>query len=168
MSLSPLALLNQPAPDFTLNAVQPGGAWQPITLSSYAAAGRWTVLVFYPLDFSPSCTAQVPDYSRCAAEFDAAGADVLCISRDSVYTHRAWSRELGLHVPLLADMTLSVAAQYGVARPELGYARRATFVIDPDRRVRWIHAEEDSSEVTLSAADVLQQLPGHSGRPRPA
>ena len=159
MIASPQALLNQTAPDFTLNAVQPGGLWQPVTLSSYAAAGRWAVLVFYPLDFSPGCTAQVPDYSRHAADFDAAGADVLCISRDSVYTHRAWSRELGLQVPLLADMNLAVAAQYGAALPDQGCARRAIFVMGPDGRVRWLHLEEDPTEVTLSAREVLAQLP---------
>ncbi|WP_229839053.1 redoxin domain-containing protein [Deinococcus piscis] len=160
MIVSPQALLNQTAPDFTLNAVQPGGTWQPVTLSSYAAAGRWTVLVFYPLDFSPGCTAHVPDYSRHAAEFDAAGADVLCISRDSVYTHRAWTRELRLQVPLLADMNLAVAAQYGVALPEKGYAGRAAFVVAPDGRVRWLHVEEDPTGLTLSAREVLAQLPG--------
>ncbi|WP_261663110.1 redoxin domain-containing protein [Deinococcus sp. Marseille-Q6407] len=164
MSVSAQALLNQPAPDFTLNAVQPGGAWQPVTLSSYAAAGRAAVLVFYPLDFSPACTAQVPDYSRRAAEFDAAGADVLCISRDSVYTHRAWSRELRLQVPLLADLTLAVAAQYGVAAPEQGCARRAVFVVGRDGRVHWLHLEEDPAAVTLSAAEVLQHVPGPAGR----
>lgn len=155
----PQALLNQPAPDFTLDAVQPGGAWQPVTLSSYAAAGRWAVLVFYPLDFSPLCAAQVPDYSRHAADFSAAGAEVLCISRDSVYTHRAWSRELRLQVPLLADMTLETAARYGVAMPAEGHARRATFVVAPDGRVRWLHVQEDATGLTLSAREVLAQLP---------
>ncbi|WP_380099987.1 redoxin domain-containing protein [Deinococcus radiophilus] len=148
------------APDFTLNAVFPTGNWQPVTLSSYAAAGRATVLVFYPLDFSPTCSNHVPAFSRLAADFDDLGADVLCVSRDSVYTHRAWSRELGLQVPLLSDMTLSAAQLYGADCPERGQTYRATFVIGADGKIRFAHREEDSTELTLSAEQLLTALPG--------
>lgn len=146
-------LVGQPAPDFTL----PSSTGQDITLSSYRGQ-QHVVLVFYPLDFSPVCSMQLPEYSGSQDEFTEAGAAVLGINRDSVYAHRAWAAEYGIEVPLLADMRLDVARQYGVAIDERGISSRAVFLIDREGVVRYQHTEEQTGQYTVRPETVLAKL----------
>ena len=148
-----MTLVGQPAPDFTL----PASTGQDITLSSYRGQSH-VVLVFYPLDFSPVCSMQLPEYSGSQDDFTDAGAVVLGINRDSVYAHRAWAAEYGIEVPLLADMQLEVARQYGVAIDERGISGRAVFVIDREGVVRYQHIEEQTGQYTVRPGAVLEQL----------
>ena len=148
-----MTLVGQPAPDFTL----PASTGQDITLSSYRGQSH-VVLVFYPLDFSPVCSMQLPEYSGSQDDFTEAGAVVLGINRDSVYAHRAWAAEYGIEVPLLADMQLEVARQYGVAIDERGISGRAVFVIDREGVVRYQHIEEQTGQYTVRPGAVLEQL----------
>ena len=150
-----MTLVGQPAPDFTL----PASTGQDITLSSYRGQSH-VVLVFYPLDFSPVCSMQLPEYSGSQDDFTEAGAVVLGINRDSVYAHRAWAAEYGIEVPLLADMQLEVARQYGVAIDERGISGRAVFVIDREGVVRYQHVEEQPGQYTVRPGAVLEQLRG--------
>lgn len=146
-------LVGQPAPDFTL----PSSTGQDITLSSYRGQ-QHVVLVFYPLDFSPVCSMQLPEYSGSQDEFTEAGAAVLGINRDSVYAHRAWAAEYGIEVPLLADMRLEVARLYGVAIDERGISSRAVFLIDKEGVVRYQHTEEQTGQYTVRPGTVLAKL----------
>ncbi|MHA0033425.1 peroxiredoxin [Deinococcus sp. PESE-13] len=150
-----MTLVGQPAPDFTL----PASTGQDITLSSYRGQSH-VVLVFYPLDFSPVCSMQLPEYSGSQDDFTEAGAVVLGINRDSVYAHRAWAAEYGIEVPLLADMQLAVARLYGVAIDERGISGRAVFVIDREGVVRYEHVEEQTGQYTVRPEKVLEQLRG--------
>ncbi len=80
----------------------------------------------------------MPAIQQRLAEFDAAGAQVLGLSVDSVPCHEAWAKSLGgLTYPLLSDMHRTVAQAYGVFNPERNIARRATFVIDKPGAVRF-------------------------------
>ena len=153
MNLALMNLVGQPAPDFTL----PSSTGQDITLSSYRGQ-QHVVLVFYPLDFSPVCSMQLPEYSGLQDEFTEAGAAVLGINRDSVYAHRAWAAEYGIEVPLLADMRLDVARQYGVALDERGISGRAVFLIDRGGVVRFQHTEEQAGQYTVRPEAVLARL----------
>ncbi|WP_424950670.1 peroxiredoxin [Deinococcus sp.] len=146
-------LLGQPAPDFTL----PASSGDPVTLSSYRGH-RHVVLVFYPLDFSPVCSMQLPEYSGRQDDFGDAGAVVLGVNRDSVYAHRAWAAEYGIEVPLLADMNLKVARDYGVAIDERGVTQRAVFVIDKAGVVRFEDIEAKTGDYTLRPEQVLAQV----------
>lgn len=79
----------------------------------------------------------MPAIQQRLADFDAAGAQVLGLSVDSVPCHEAWAKSLGgLTYPLLSDMHRSVAQAYGVFNPERNIARRATFLIDQGGVVR--------------------------------
>ncbi|WP_188963515.1 peroxiredoxin [Deinococcus aquiradiocola] len=147
------ALTGQPAPDFTL----PSSGGDPVTLSSYRGHKN-VVLVFYPLDFSPVCSMQLPEYSGRQDDFGDAGAVVLGVNRDSVYAHRAWAAEYGIEVPLLADMNLKVAHEYGVAIDERGTSQRAVFVIDREGVVRFEYVEEKTGDYTLRPEQVLAKV----------
>ncbi|MBB5235727.1 peroxiredoxin [Deinococcus budaensis] len=147
------SLLGQPAPDFTL----PSTLGQAVTLGSYRGQ-QHVVLVFYPLDFSPVCSMQLPEYSGRQDDFAEAGAVVLGINRDSVYAHQAWAAEYGIEVPLLADLTLEVARQYGVAIDERGISGRAVFLIDRGGVVRYEHVEAQTGDYTVRPEVVLAKL----------
>ena len=150
-----MSLLGQPAPDFTL----PSSAGDPVTLSSYRG-DRAVVLVFYPLDFSPVCSMQLPEYSGRQDDFGDAGAVVLGVNRDSVWAHKAWAAEYGIEVPLLADMNLKVAREYGVAIDERGISQRAVFVIDRAGVVRFEYVEAKTGDYTLRPEQVLATVKG--------
>lgn len=147
-----MTLLGQPAPDFTLPSTS-----GDVTLSSYKGQKN-VVLVFYPLDFSPVCSMQLPEYSGRQDDFADADTVVLGINRDSVYAHKAWAGEYGIEVPLLADMNLEVARKYGVAMDERGISGRAVFLIDKEGKVRFEHVEEQAGQYTVRPEQVLEKI----------
>ena len=146
-------LIGKIAPDFSLKSHQ----GDVITLSSYQGQ-KSVVLVFYPLDFSPVCSMQLPEFSGSSDDFAALETVVLGINRDSLHTHRAWAVEYGIEVPLLSDMTLSVARAYGVALEEAGISKRATFLIDKKGVVREAHLEGSTGEYTFHPAEALERV----------
>lgn len=132
----PRLRVGDPAPDLTLPGVQDGheGTW---TLSELR--GRPVVLVFYPGDGTPVCTAQLVTYTDEIAAFADLGAQVLAISPQSVESHRAFAADNGgFAFPLLADEDKAVGHRYGIVGP-LGFYRRSVFVIAPDGTIGWIH-----------------------------
>ena len=122
------------APDFEL----PDQHGTPVKLSSFRGAKN-VVLVFYPLAFSPVCSGELCGMRD---EFPEAGRDdveLLTVSVDSFFSHRAWSDQENFQFPLLADFWPhgAVARAYGVFDEDRGVARRGTFVIDKEAIVRW-------------------------------
>ena len=106
----------QEAPDFTLKDENS----QDVTLS--ALRGKPVVLVFYPLDFSPICTAEMCAYRDDFSLFEGKDAQVFGISRDSTWTHKAFKEKEGLTHRLLADMKGKVAQLYGCWNEAAGVA----------------------------------------------
>lgn len=147
-----LPTIGEKAPDFRLKSSQDS------TLGLSDFKGQNVILVFYPLDFSPICSIQLPEYSSRKADFEAHNAVVIGINRDSVYTHKAWAREFGIDVVLLSDMTNAVARAYGVDLPERGVSKRAVFIIDKEGILRHQHIEASPGEFTFYADDILGVL----------
>ena len=128
------------APNFTLPAVV-GTSITKVSLSDYA--GRWVVLISYPLDFTFVCPTELVSFSDRLADFSALGADVLAISADSAFSHLAWQQMPrakgglgGVGMPLLADLGGNTLHEYGclIENPEDTDAWvpfRATYLIDP-------------------------------------
>ncbi|GAC1332389.1 MAG: peroxiredoxin [Candidatus Dormibacteria bacterium] len=125
--------VGQEAPDFTL-VDDAGEKW---TLSEHR--DRNVVLVFYPLSFSGICTKELHDLTGEAEKFAGAGAEVVGISVDSKYVQKAFKKDEGLKVTLLADFQPrgAVASKYGVYLEEAGISNRGTFVIDRTGRVAY-------------------------------
>ncbi len=87
--MSVKAKVGQPAPDFVLPSTKNVEKLdQPVKLSDYK--GKWVVLLFYPLDFTFVCPTELTAFSDRYDEFEGIGAEVIGISTDSVYSHRAW------------------------------------------------------------------------------
>ncbi len=137
-NVCPTAMIGQPAPDFLMKTTA-----DLDTLSSTASlsdyAGKWLVLFFYPLDFTFVCPTEITALSDAYDEFKKLGAEVLGVSTDSVYSHRAWintPREqngiAGVRFPLASDITKEVSRRYGVLIEQDGIALRGLFIIDPN------------------------------------
>jgi peroxiredoxin len=142
-----------PAPDFRL----PDQEGNPVSLADLR--GKPVLLVFYPADFSPVCTDQLTVYDRSIGEFEARGVQLLGISVDSAYCHKAFQDHLGVTIPLLADFHPKgeVAKAYGVWSERYGQASRALVLIAPDGTVAWSHL---SPALDYPGADLIFQKLG--------
>jgi peroxiredoxin len=111
--------------------------------------GQTTVLVFYPLDFSPVCTDQLNVYQEVLGDLEAQGARLYGVSVDSAYAHKAFQEKLGISIPLLADFHPKgeVSRRYGAFIEERGHDKRALVMIGPDLRVRWAHRSPTPLEI---------------------
>ena len=126
-----MAQVLQKAPDFQVQAYVDGQI-KNVSLSDYR--GRWVVLVFYPLDFTFVCPTELRAFAEQHEAFKKLGAEVLGISVDSPYSHKAWvERDLpSVKYPILSDLKKTVARDYGVLDEAKGIALRGTFIIDPE------------------------------------
>ena len=133
----------QRAPDFTL----PDQDGQPVSLSDFL--GGTLVLAFYPADFSPVCTDQLSIYQDSLAEFESRGVQLLGISVDGAFCHKAFQSHLSLTIPLLADFHPKgeVAKAYGVYEEPWGNSARALVMIGPDLTVEWSHRSPSALEI---------------------
>ncbi|MFI5297894.1 MAG: redoxin domain-containing protein [Polyangiales bacterium] len=145
MSLTPIQV-GAEAPDFELPSSELGDNGKPgkkIRLSDYRGK-KAIVLAFYPLDFSPVCTAENQCFQSTIARIDEAGGQVLGLSVDSAWTHAAFKRELGLSYPLLADFHPKgeVARKYGLYLEESGITARATVIVDLRGLVAFVKVQQ--------------------------
>jgi thioredoxin-dependent peroxiredoxin len=150
----------QPAPDFKLQ--DQNGHWH--SLSQYR--GQWVVLYFYPKDETPGCTTEACTFRDDLLKFQARGIQVLGVSLDDTQSHAEFAAKYHLPFPLLADTTRQVAASYGVLTSFLGifhYARRETFLIDPQGRVakhyRDVDPKTNAGKVLSDLASMMQPAP---------
>jgi len=131
------------APEFTLRGTD-GQMLTTYSLSRYTDRG-FVILSFYMNDFSPVCADQMCDLDDIGLfQFEDA-VSMFGISPDYVYSHREYSRQKGLGFPLLSDTKFEVAKEYGVydEASESG-VRRALFLVDPDRTVRYRWVADDN------------------------
>jgi peroxiredoxin (alkyl hydroperoxide reductase subunit C) len=133
-----MPLVGNPAPDFTMESTKDLETLnEKVSLSDYK--GKWLVLFFYPMDFTFVCPTEVTAFSERIEEFKDIDAEILGVSTDSKYSHKAWIETPadknglgGVNYPLAADQTLAVSRAYDVLIEEEGVALRGLFVIDPD------------------------------------
>ena len=132
-----------PAPDFAL----PDQDGNIVKLEDLR--GQTSVLVFYPLDWSPTCTDQLNVYQEVLPDLEAEGARLYGVSVDSAFSHKAFQQSLGISFPLLADFHLKgeVSRAYGVFIEERGHNQRALVMIGPDLVVRWAHMAPTALEI---------------------
>ena len=151
-----MAELGSAAPDFSLTGATNQDDTE-VTLGDFE--GKKLVILFYPLDFSPVCSEQVPDFNDNLEAIRAKGADVIAINRDSTFAHKAWSEALGgIGFPLLSDMNLEVSKKYGMALDEVGITTRGVFIVDGSGKIAFRHVEDAPPDNTLTAEQVLNEL----------
>lgn len=147
-----------PAPDFTL----PDSSGTEVTLSTLQ--GGPVVLYFYPRDDTPGCTRESIAFSEHLAAFEAAGARVFGISKDSVASHAKFATKRELSVPLLSDEHGHVCEDYGVWKEKNMYGKtymgieRTTYLIDANGHVAmgWSRVKVPGhAEAVLAAVQAL-------------
>jgi len=152
---SRLVPVGSTAPDFELRSAPD----QTTRLSSFR--GRPVVLVFYPADWSPVCGDQVALYNEMWREFEDYNAQLLGISVDGAWCHRAFGEARKLRFPLLADFEPKgdVSRRYGAYRDKDGFSERALFVVDASGIVRWSYlspiGENPGADGILEALESL-------------
>ncbi|MEJ0004773.1 MAG: peroxiredoxin [Pararobbsia sp.] len=146
--------LDQAVPDFTAAAT--GG---PFTLS--AQRGKKLVLYFYPKDNTPGCTTESMNFRDLYPQFEAAGADIVGISRDSVKSHENFKSKLELPFTLVSDTDEAVCALFGVIKMKKMYGKdvrgieRSTFLLDTQGVLR---REWRGVKVVGHIDDVLESV----------
>jgi peroxiredoxin len=122
------------APDFTLKTMTADGL-KDVRLSD-SVGKRKTLLLFFPLAFTGTCTQEMCSVSGGLGDYSGLDAEILGISVDSPFAQAAWAKESKITVKLLSDLDKKVAAAYGVIFPGLAgigdTAARAAFVIGTD------------------------------------
>ena len=114
----------------------------PRKLADYR--GKWLVLFSHPADFTPVCTTEFIGFAQAADRFKALNCELLGLSIDSVFAHLAWTRnikekfDVEIPFPIIEDLKMDVARAYGMIHPGAGdtSAVRATFLIDPENKIR--------------------------------
>jgi peroxiredoxin len=144
------------APDFTLK----DQSQKEVKLSDFAGKKN-VVLMFYPLDWSPVCTNEHACMVNDMKSFETLDAEILGVSVDSVWSHKAYAEKMGIHYSLLADFQPrgAMAEKYGVYLPEKGITGRSIIIVDKDGKVAWIKNYDipvlpDLKEVAAALAKV--------------
>lgn len=148
----------KPAIDFTL----PSDTGEDVTLSALAPAP--VVLFFYPRDNTPGCTKEAIAFSHLKEEFEALGARIFGISKDSLASHEKFRTKQDLTIELLSDEHGSVCEDYGVWQEKKMYGKtflgiaRSTFLIDGSGQIarEWKKVKVDGhAEEVLAALKAL-------------
>jgi peroxiredoxin len=139
----------EPAPGFTLRN-QDG---EQVSLSDYR--GSKLLLIFYPLDFSPVCSDQLSIYQEVKPQIAEKGVELVGISVDHGFAHKAFQEKLGIDTPLLADFEPKgkVARAYGAYIEKTGHANRSLVLVDEQGTVAWVH--ESPTPVEIPGANLI-------------
>jgi peroxiredoxin (alkyl hydroperoxide reductase subunit C) len=159
--MSDIVKVGQQVPEFEMETFDPVRMqFGKISLAENKAKGKWTVLVFYPADYTFVCPTELADVARLNEEIEKAGAVVVSVSTDTKFAHMAWQREekllKGVKYLMGADASQKVSKLFGVLDEETGLALRGTFIISPDGRLTG--SEVNFFNVGRSAEELLRKV----------
>ena len=151
------ALIGTTMPNFTLPALIDGSV-KNISLSDYK--GKWYVLFFYPANFTFVCPTELEELAEMYEKFQVIGCEVLSVSTDTAYAHKAWQDVSPaikkVKYPMLSDANHKLATYCNVLIAEEGMALRGTFIVDPDGIVKSIEVNDNS--IGRSAKELLRKI----------
>jgi peroxiredoxin (alkyl hydroperoxide reductase subunit C) len=134
------------------------GKFIPVTEENLK--GGWSVVFFYPADFTFVCPTELGDLADNYAEFQKLGVEIYAVSTDTHFTHKAWhdsSETIGkIRYPMVGDPTGTITRNFGVMIEEAGLAERGTFVIDPEGRIQIV--EINAGGIGRDAAELLRKV----------
>ena len=148
--------VGQTAPDFTL----PNQDKKEVRLSDFAGK-RNVVLMWYPLDWSPTCTSEHMCFVNDKKQFETLDAEVLGVSVDSVWSHKAFAEKMGIKYSLLADFHPrgAMSEKYGMYLADKGITGRAIAIVNKAGKIAWfknydIPVVPDLKEVAAALSQV--------------
>ena len=149
--------IGQKVEDFELDAFH-NEAQKKVKLSNFQ--GKWLVLVFYPADFTFICPTELEELADKYEEFQKLNAEVLSISTDTVFVHKAWHDNSPsikkIKFPMVADPSGRLCKEFGTYIEEAGLSLRGSFIIDPDGVLKAFELHDNS--IGRSADELLRKL----------
>ncbi|MFQ6084258.1 MAG: peroxiredoxin [Candidatus Aminicenantia bacterium] len=152
-----MPLIGQKIPDFELEAFHKNRI-KKIKLSDYK--GKWLVLLFYPADFTFICPTELVEAAEYYSEFKKLGAEILSVSTDTVFVHKAWHDNSPsikkIRFPMLADPTGKLCRALGTYIENEGLSLRATFIVDPEGIIKAYEVHDNS--IGRRTKEILRKL----------
>src|SRR5262245_12178220 len=152
-----MALINTEIKPFKATAFHNG---EFVDVSDADLHGKWSVVFFYPADFTFVCPTELGDIADNYAEFQKLGVEIYSVSTDTHFTHKAWhdaSETIKkIQYPMVADPTGVVSRNFGVMIEDAGLADRGTFVIDPDGTIQLV--EINAGGIGRNASELLRKV----------
>ncbi|PIR16664.1 MAG: peroxiredoxin [Deltaproteobacteria bacterium CG11_big_fil_rev_8_21_14_0_20_49_13] len=153
--------VGQVVPNFEIETYEPKtGEFGTISLENLKKNRKWTVLFFYPADYTFVCPTELADVAEKCDELIKAGAEVISVSTDTKFVHLAWKREEKLlskvKFTMGADPTGNVSRLFGVYDENTGLALRGTFIISPEGKL--VANEVNFYNVGRNAAELLRRV----------
>lgn len=152
-----MAMINTKIKPFNATAFRDG---EFVDVSDDDLKGNWSVVFFYPADFTFVCPTELGDLADHYDELKSLGVDVYSVSTDTHFTHKAWhasSETIGkIRYAMIGDPTTQIAQNFDVLREGEGLADRGTFVIDPDGVIQVM--EVTAEGVGRNAAELVRKV----------
>ena len=149
--------VDQKVPDYMLEAYHEDKT-KTIQFSEYS--GKWLVLLFYPADFTFVCPTELEEAAERYDEFKKEEAEIISISTDTVFVHKAWHDNSPaikkIQYPMAADPTGKISRAFGTYISEEGLSRRASYIIDPDGKI--VCYEMHWDDIGRNIAEILRKL----------
>jgi len=150
-------LINTQVPDFKVQAYQ-NEEFKEVTQDDLK--GKWSILFFYPADFTFVCPTELEDMADKYAEFQKMGVEIYSVSTDTHFVHKAWHDASDtikkIKYPMLADPTGYLTRAFGVHIEEEGLAYRGTFLVNPDGVIKL--AEVNDNGIGRNADELLRKV----------
>ncbi len=161
MSEQTVASVGTVVPDFELETYNPEDReFGRISLAELRKKKKWTILVFYPADFTFVCPTELADLAEKYELLKKLGAEVISVSTDTKFSHLAWKDTekllAGVKYPMAADVTGAVSRLFGVYDPKSGLALRGTFIINPDGVL--VSSEVNFYNVGRNADELVRKM----------
>jgi NADH-dependent peroxiredoxin subunit C len=152
-----VSIVNTEIKPFTATAYRNG---EFVDISDADLRGTWSVVFFYPADFTFVCPTELGDLADNHADFQDLGVDIYSVSTDTHFTHKAWhdtSDTIGkIQYTMIADPTLEISRNFEVLRENQGLADRGTFLVDPDGIVQF--TEVTAEGIGRNAVELLRKV----------
>jgi len=152
-----MSLINTEVKPFKATAYHNG---EFIEVTQDSLKGKWSVVFFYPADFTFVCPTELGDLADNYAAFEKLGVEIYGVSTDTHFTHKAWHDTSDtikkIQYPLVGDPTGNITRNFEVMIEEAGLADRGTFVIDPNGKIQSV--EISAGGIGRDAAELLRKI----------
>ena len=168
-----MSLINTKVKPFNATAFQNG---KFIQVSDADLKGKWSVVMFYPADFTFVCPTELGDVADHYAELQKMGVEVYAVSTDTHFTHKAWhdsSETIGkIQYAMIGDPTMQISRNFEILREDQGLANRGTFIIDPQGIIQAVEITAEgigrNAEDMVRKIKAAQYVAAHPGEVCPA
>lgn len=168
-----MSMINKTIPSFK-NQMFHQGQFKIITDEDLK--GKWSVLVFYPADFTFVCPTELEDLADHYEEFQKLGVEIYSVSCDTHFAHKAWHETSPaikkVHYPMVGDPTGHLAREFGVMIEEEGVALRGTFLVNPEGVIKVCEIHDNGigrdAQELLRKVKAAQYVANHPGEVCPA